>query len=99
MASAGLYANNLHLTLTYHHSILQAVQKLFMKYENTGGYRSMYVMYTHTYTHVHPFIGPFSGTTQVSRYQKGRTNLDFTEARDSEWQLHQLGQMQVCTSL
>jgi len=43
--------------------------------------------------------GPFSGTTQVSRYQKGRTNLDFTEARDSEWQWHQLGHMQVCTSL
>jgi len=35
----------------------------------------------------------------VSRYQKGRTNLDFTEARDSEWQWHQLGDMQVCTSL
>ena len=30
-------------------------------------------------------------------YQKGRTNLDFTEARDSEWQWHQLGHMQVCT--
>jgi len=26
-------------------------------------------------------------------------NLDFTEARDSEWQWHQLGLMQVCTSL
>jgi len=35
----------------------------------------------------------------VSRYQKGKTNLDFTEAGDSEWQRHQLGQMQVCTSL
>jgi len=35
----------------------------------------------------------------VSQYQKGRTNLDFTEARDSEWQWHQLGCMQVCTSL
>jgi len=35
----------------------------------------------------------------VSRYQKGATNLDFTEARDSEWQWHQLGDMQVCTSL
>jgi len=32
-----------------------------------------------------------SGTTQVSLYQKGKTNLDFTEARDSEWQWHQLG--------
>ena len=38
------------------------------------------------FTHTHPFIGPFSRTTQVSRYQKGKTNLDFTEARDSEWQ-------------
>ena len=51
------------------------------------------------HTHTHPFNGPFSGTTQVSRYQKGKTNLDFTEARDSEWQWHQLGRMQVCTSL
>jgi len=32
-------------------------------------------------------------------YQKGKTNLDFTEARDSEWQWHQLDHMQVCTSL
>jgi len=43
---------------------------------------------THTHT-------PFSETNRVSRYQKGKTNLDFTEARDSEWQWHQ----QVCTSL
>jgi len=35
----------------------------------------------------------------VSRYQTGKTNLDFTGARDSEWQWHQLGHMQVCTSL
>ena len=35
----------------------------------------------------------------MSRYQKGKTNLDFTEARDSEWQWHQLGYMQVCISL
>jgi len=44
------------------------------------------------------FSGPFSGTTRVSQYQKGKTNLDFTEARDSEWQWHQLGRMQACTS-
>jgi len=35
----------------------------------------------------------------VSQYQKGKTNLDFTKARDSEWQWHQLGRMQVCTAL
>ena len=48
---------------------------------------------------VHPFNGPLSGATRVSRYQKGKTNLDFTEARDSEWQRHQLGHMQVCNSI
>jgi len=39
------------------------------------------------------------GTTWVSQYQKGETNLDFTEARDSKWQCHQLGHIQVCMSL
>jgi len=43
--------------------------------------------------------GPLSKTTRVRRYQKGKTNLDFTEARDSQWQWHQLGCMQVCTLL
>ena len=52
-----------------------------------------------THTHTHPFNSPLSGTTRVSRYQKGKTNLDFTEARDREWQWHQLGHMQICTSL
>ena len=47
----------------------------------------------------HTSNGPFSGTMQVSQYQKGKTNLDFTDARDSEWQWHQLDRMQVCTSL
>ena len=47
----------------------------------------------HTHTRL---MARFSGTT---RYQKGKTNLDFTEARDSEWQWHQLDHMQVCTSL
>jgi len=39
-----------------------------------------------THTHTHPFNGPLSGTTRVGQYHKGKTNLDFTEARDSEWQ-------------
>ena len=34
---------------------------------------------THTHTR---FNGPLSGTTRVSWYQKGKTNLDFTGARD-----------------
>jgi len=33
-------------------------------------------MHNQTHTRAHPFNGPFSGTsTQVSRYQKGKTNL------------------------
>jgi len=46
-------------------------------------------------THTCPFNDPFSGTTQVTRYHKGKANLDFTEERDSEWQWHPLGHMQV----
>jgi len=57
-------------------------------------------MQVHTTTLLlHTFNGPLSGTTQVSRYQKGKTNLNFTEANDSEWQWHPLGHMQVCTLL
>ena len=51
------------------------------------------------HTRTHPFNGPLSGNTRVGLYQKGKTILDFTEARDSECQRHLLGHMQVCTSL
>jgi len=61
-------------------------------------YDYYYLLLLLTCTHAHPFNGSFSGTTQVSRYQKGKTNLDFTVARDTEWQWHQLGHMHVCTS-
>ena len=46
-----------------------------------------------------PLSAAMCGTTQVSQYQKSKTNLDFIEVRDSEWQWHQLGHMQVCTLL
>ena len=58
----------------------------------------VHVMNTHTQTHTR-LTALLSGTTPVSRYKKGKHNLDFTEARDSEWQWHQLGHMQVCISL
>jgi len=63
------------------------------------GPRRKTMICTHTHTRTHPFNGPLSGTTRVGRYQKGKTNLDFTESRDSEWQWHHLSHMQVCTSL
>jgi len=37
------------------------------------------------------------GANVLRRYQNGKSNLDFTEARDSEWQWHQLDHMQICT--
>jgi len=44
-------------------------------------------------------IPAFQSWYSIEPVQKGRTNLDFTEARDSDWQWHQLSCMQVCTSL
>ena len=40
-----------------------------------------------------------AGICRLCRYQKGKTNVDFTEARDSECQCHQMGYMKVCTLL
>ena len=63
-------------------SQLRALQKRM----NRSRCRSRYGLGGHAHTHTHPFNGPLSGTTRVSWYQKGKTNLDFTEARDSERQ-------------
>ena len=38
-------------------------------------------------------------STADAQHRAVKTNLDFIEARDSEWQWHQLGRMQVCTVL
>ena len=59
---------------------------------SSRSFTTLYYMY---HTHTHPFNGLFSGTTRLSQYQKGKTNLDFTEARDSgiSWAIS------VCTSL
>ena len=56
-------------------------------------------MAAHTRLQTHARLTALFRDTQVSRYQKGKTNLDFIEARDSEWQWHQLGHMQVSTFL
>ena len=47
------------------------------------------------HVHTHTRLTALFRDYQVSWYQKGKTNLDFTDARDSEWQWHQLGRMQV----
>jgi len=60
---------------------------------------------THIHTRTHAIVLQLfwilSGTTWVSRYQKGKnregkTNLDLLE-QESEWQWHLLGHMQICT--
>ena len=49
--------------------------------------------------HVCVFNGPFLGLPRRASTGKVKTNLDLTVARDNEWQWHQLGHMQFCTSL
>jgi len=63
------------LSITGYYNILQGI-----KSETT---QKTWILLSSN-AHTHSFNGPFSGTTRVSRYQKGKTNLDFTEARDSE---------------
>ena len=80
------------------HILLDCKRELYTKLVA----RSLCVHITSTVcSHIHTYrlTALFPGTTRVSRYQKGKTDLDFTEARDSEWQWHQLGHMQVSTSL
>ena len=70
-----------HYTHTYTHThthTKQARRKIKPPFDGT------FTQYNSTNTHT-PVNGPFSGTTQVSRYQKDKINLDFTEARNSEW--------------
>jgi len=60
-----------------------------MLLKDDGNSRDSHVLacntHTHARTHAHPFNDLLFGTTRVSRYQKGKTNPDFTEARDDEW--------------
>jgi len=49
-----------------------------------------------TYTRLTAFCLGLPGRAGT---RKVKTNLDFTEAKDSECQWHQLGHVQVCTSL
>ena len=59
-------------------------------------YQQHYSQTTHTHTRLTAFfVWDYPGKP----VPEGKTNLDFTEARDSEWQWHQLGRMQVCSSL
>jgi len=66
---------------------------------NWKSFTSYIVVADRHHTHTHTRLMPFVRTIRVSRYQKRKTNLVFTEPRYSEWQWNSLGHMQVCTSL
>jgi len=53
---------------------------------------SSHCTHRHTHTRTHQLNGPLSGTTRVSQYQKGRTNMKQETVSGS-------GHMQVCISL
>ena len=55
-------------------------------------------IYGNTHTHTR-LTALFPGLPGWASTRKVKTNLDFTEARDSELQWYQLGHMQICTSL
>ena len=62
--------------------------------------------HTHTHTHTHnrftallEYVRDHPGWAGARKVKPGRLNQSgFTGARDSEWQWHLLGYMQVCTS-
>jgi len=88
----------LYCLVTEAHVCEQLAQGCYQKVERPGVEPATFCAASQ-HTHTHPFNRPLYRTTGVSRYQKGKTNLDFTDARDSERQWHQLGHMQVCISL
>ena len=49
-------------------------------WKTNSPYNGQCTVTTHTHTHTHTFSSPLSRTT---RYQKGKTNLDFTKARET----------------
>jgi len=111
-ASATLLTNTLNVLTSYFTNLVESSKSIdFMSIGSSivanakqrSVSRPEQSKHTHIHTnatqHTHPFNRPLSRTTRESQYQKGKTNLDFTEATDSEWQWHQLGRMQICTLL
>jgi len=85
-----------HLGSPGQRAIKRVCMCVFMIIFGTLSFHISLISHTRTHARTHMFNGPLSRTTRVSQYQKGKTNLHFTEARDSEWQWHQLGH--ICKS-
>jgi len=68
----------------------------FMKFTEL---RLLYIYYLLTYLHTHTSILRPSGLCLgLPGWAGTRTNMDFIEATDSEWQWDHLSHMQICTS-
>jgi len=48
----------------------------------------MLIISTVSHTHTHPFNDPLSGTTRVSRYQKGESNLKQETVSGISWAIY-----------
>jgi len=70
---------------------LQQMHAKYNKYE-----WRLIITHKHTHTHTHRNFH-FTALWTLAGWAGTRTNLDFTQARDSERQWHQLGHMQICT--
>ena len=77
--------------LGWDHTSSTALSEVYSRYWFTA-------IHAHTHTHTR-LTAIFPGLPRLAGTRKVKTNLDFTGARDSEWKWHQLGYMQVCTSL
>ena len=79
------------MVISVHHELLHTYSVITRPHTNHKLGKQLKV-HTHL-TALCPGLPGRAGTRKV------KNNLDFTGARDSEWQWHQLGHMQVCTSL
>ena len=103
-----VFARHMHLfrisvlNVVYVSFALEVFTMLLSSFKN--GLRCVTHTHTHTHactharTHAHAHTR-LTTLCPVSRYPKGKTNLDFTEASGIEWQWYQLGHTQVCISL
>jgi len=76
VASAGPYANSLlHLAADTSTTLLNFLQEGCSYWRPVNSVEALKAS-VYMYTHTHPFNGPF-GTTRMSRYRKGKTNLEW----------------------
>ena len=67
-----LHSEQLKDNSRFRHQVRHTTRLKMIRWNTSG--RNMLNTTNYLHTHTHPFNGPFSGTTQVSRYQKGNIN-------------------------